>query len=100
MAVASGLQAGLFVISPVFLASIAGAFFAWRSKPEPLRYLTLGTVLVVALYSCWGAWLERSTFGYRLILEVTPALDLLMPLASRPGLPVSCNLLIDRGFLE
>jgi hypothetical protein len=77
MAGASGLRAGLFVISPVFLASIAGAI----SPGARMRYLTLGTVLVLALYSCWGAWWGGSTFGYRLILEVAPALVPLMPLA-------------------
>jgi len=72
---------GLFVFSPVFLASVAGAILAWRSGPELLRYLTLGTMLLVALYSRWGAWWGGSTFGYRIILEAAPALVLLLPLA-------------------
>ena len=72
---------GLFVFSPILLASVAGAILAWRSRPELLRYLATGTVLLVALYSCWGEWWGGSTFGYRIILEVAPALVLLLPLA-------------------
>jgi hypothetical protein len=75
---------GLFVFSPVLLASVAGAILAWRSKPELLRYLATGTISVL-LYSCWGEWWGGSTFGYRIILEVAPALVLLLPLAWTGG---------------
>ena len=73
---------GLFVFSPVLLASIAGGVLVWRTKGhDELRFLTAGALLLLMLYSCWGAWWGGSGFGYRLILEIVPVLVLLLPLA-------------------
>jgi hypothetical protein len=73
---------GLFVFSPVLLAGVAGGVLVWRSKArDPLRFLTAGALVLLALYSCWGTWWGGSGFGYRLILEIVPVLILLLPLA-------------------
>lgn len=73
---------GLFVFSPVLLAGVAGGALVWRSKArDPLRFLTAGALVLLALYSCWGTWWGGSGFGYRLILEIVPVLILLLPLA-------------------
>jgi hypothetical protein len=73
---------GLFVFSPVLLAGVAGGALLWRLKAhEPLRFLAGGSLLLLALYSCWGTWWGGSGFGYRLILETVPILILLLPFA-------------------
>lgn len=73
---------GLFVFSPILLFSVIGGVLAWRSGSEPLfRYLSVGTIFLVLLYSSWGMWWGGVSFGYRLILEIVPVAILLLALA-------------------
>lgn len=73
---------GLFVFTPVFLFSIAGAAAAWRSEPDHVfRYLAVAVILFVLVYSAWGQWWGGVCFGYRLLIELTPVLTLFLALA-------------------
>jgi hypothetical protein len=82
----SGLLAspsrGLFVFSPIFFFSIAGAAAAWRSEPDRVyRYLAVGAILFVFVHSAWGEWWGGVCFGYRLLIELTPVLTLFLAVA-------------------
>ncbi len=71
---------GLFVFSPVLLASLPGAWIAWRSRErrhEPLPWLAAGTAATLLLFSFWGMWWGGSSFGYRLVVDVVPVLTIL-----------------------
>ncbi|MEP6769623.1 MAG: hypothetical protein ABJC61_13200 [Acidobacteriota bacterium] len=71
---------GLFVFSPVLLASLPGAWIAWRSRErryEPLPWLTAGAAATLLLFSFWGMWWGGSSFGYRLVVDVVPVLTIL-----------------------
>ncbi|MCA1581333.1 MAG: hypothetical protein LC796_08040 [Acidobacteria bacterium] len=72
---------GLFVFSPVLLASLPGAWVAWRSRGrrryEPLPWLASGAAATLLLFSYWGMWWGGSSFGYRLVLDVVPVLTIL-----------------------
>jgi hypothetical protein len=74
---------GLFVYSPVFLLSLPGIILAWRRNADPLlRYLSVGAVLTVILYSKWAMWWGGHAYGPRLLADLTPILVLfLYPLA-------------------
>jgi hypothetical protein len=74
---------GLFVYSPIFLLSLLGIVLAWGKNAAPLlRYLSMGVVLTILLYSKWGIWWGGHSYGPRLLADLTPILVLfLYPLA-------------------
>lgn len=70
---------GLFVFSPFLLAALPGAVLAFR-RPEhaALRPLAIAAALTVLVagkhYDWWGGW----AYGYRHIVDLAPALALLV----------------------
>lgn len=75
---------GLFVFSPVLLASLPGAWIVLRAKDPRhalLRWLLPGVAALLLLYSAWGMWWGGASFGYRIVLEVVPILVLLAAVA-------------------
>jgi hypothetical protein len=68
---------GLFIYSPVFLFSVLGMGLAWRRNGEPLlRYLSIGVLLTVALYSKWFTWWGGYCYGPRLLADLSPCMAL------------------------
>lgn len=65
---------GLFIYSPIFIFSLWGMYLGWRSGNWFLRYLSLGPVLVVLLYSKWFMWWGGYSYGPRLLADITPVL--------------------------
>jgi Dolichyl-phosphate-mannose-protein mannosyltransferase len=65
---------GLFIYSPIFLLSLWGMYLGWRSGDWFLRYLSLGPVLVVLLYSKWFMWWGGGCYGPRMLADITPIL--------------------------
>lgn len=75
---------GLFVFSPVFLFAIPMFLYSlWPpAKLHPIyRLLAVGGGANLLLYSCWSVWWGGWSFGYRLLLELLPALVLFLALA-------------------
>jgi hypothetical protein len=70
---------GLFVFSPVLLLSVAGAIIAVRRPRTYSLAVALGVAVLLELlvYSRWYFWWGGATFGYRLIVEMIPALVVL-----------------------
>jgi hypothetical protein len=70
---------GLFFYSPVFVFSVLGAALVWRRQGDPLlRALTIGVLLVLAVYGHWWIWWGGSSYGPRLIADLTPVLAILL----------------------
>jgi hypothetical protein len=69
---------GLFIYSPIFLLSLVGIVIAWTSGPLLFKYLSIGPVLVVLLYSRWSAWWGGWTYGPRLLADLAPFLCLFL----------------------
>lgn len=69
---------GLFVYSPIVLLSLAGMVLAWRRKDVFLRYLSVGPILVVLLYSKWFMWWGGYCYGPRLLADLAPILCFLL----------------------
>jgi len=68
---------GLFVYSPIFVLSFVGLALSWRKGADPLlRYLSIGTLLSVLLYSRWVMWWGGHSYGPRLLADLTPILAL------------------------
>jgi hypothetical protein len=64
---------GLFIYSPVLLFGIVGIIFAWKkSGTLLLRYLSLGVIANILLYSKFFYWLGGYTYGPRLLADITP----------------------------
>ncbi|HXH11554.1 MAG TPA: hypothetical protein VNP04_17535 [Alphaproteobacteria bacterium] len=61
---------GLFVFSPVLLLSIVGVIHLWIKGPWAFRYLSLGSLFVVLLYSRWFAWWGGWSYGPRLLADL------------------------------
>ncbi len=73
---------GLFIFTPVFLFALPAGAAAFRPAPPGsrrlVRYLVVGAVATIAVYSFWSMWWGGHTFGYRLITEIAPLLTILV----------------------
>jgi hypothetical protein len=68
---------GLFVYSPILLLSMLGIGCAWQRNGNPLlRYASVGVLLTILLYGKWMMWWGGSSYGPRLLADVTPVLAL------------------------
>ena len=66
---------GLFVYSPIFLFSFVGLAAAWRKGGDPLlRALFVSAVSIVVLYSKWRMWWGGTSYGPRLLADLSPVL--------------------------
>jgi hypothetical protein len=75
---------GLFVFSPIFLFAVPPLLVAiWpRARVRPvLRMLAAGALADLTLYSCWSVWWGGWSFGYRMLLEMLPALCVFLAVA-------------------
>jgi hypothetical protein len=69
---------GLFIYSPIFLLSLVGIAVAWTSGPLLFKYMSIGPLLVVLLYSKWTTWWGGWTYGPRLLADLAPFLCLFL----------------------
>jgi hypothetical protein len=76
---------GLFVFSPFLLFALWGAVRSWKTPEHAaLRPLGIAVLLGFGLASRWFEWWGGWSFGYRMIVELTPlCVLLLMPLGDR-----------------
>lgn len=67
---------GLFVYSPILVFSFVGIILCW-TKPEfvLLRYLSIGAIANLFLYSKFFMWWGGSTYGPRLLADLLPVLS-------------------------
>ena len=70
---------GLFIYSPILAFSFVGIIFCW-TKPgfALLRYLSIGVVANLLLYSKFFMWWGGSTYGPRLLADLLPILCLFL----------------------
>lgn len=68
---------GLFIYSPILIFSFVGIILCWI-KPEflLLRYLSIGVIANLFLYSKFFMWWGGSTYGPRLLADLSPILCL------------------------
>jgi hypothetical protein len=74
---------GLLVFSPILIFSVAySAYLVIRRRSaDPLpRYLIWSAVAVFALYTVWLDWAGGHTYGYRFLIDLLPALTLILAL--------------------
>jgi hypothetical protein len=73
---------GLLVYSPMFLLSAVGAVLAWKKGGDRLiGYASTGIVPALLLYSKWDSWWGGTSYGPRLLADLSPILALcLIPL--------------------
>ena len=68
---------GMLVYSPILVFAFWGAVRLWR---EPglgrLRPLSIAVVLLLLLHASWFDWYGGWSYGYRLVISVTPLLAL------------------------
>jgi hypothetical protein len=86
---------GLFVHSPILLFAFWGACSLWGDpRLRALRPLAVGAALVVLVQSKWFDWHGGHSFGYRMLVDVTPLLVLcsvpiIAKVRERPALRMS-----------
>lgn len=71
---------GLLVFSPIFIFSIAYAVRVLRKNTDIplLPYLIWSAAAVFGLYTLWLDWAGGHTYGYRFLIDLVPALTLLL----------------------
>jgi hypothetical protein len=74
---------GLFVYSPFYLFAVLSIAPAIRRRREQPIYLALlaGASALLLVTSKWTIWWGGHSFGYRLLIEMLPALTMLLLLA-------------------
>jgi hypothetical protein len=74
---------GLLVYSPIFLFVALAIRPAWRSRRQQPLFLALlaGALAILLVTSKWTIWWGGHSYGYRLLIEMLPALILLLALA-------------------
>ena len=70
---------GILIFTPFFLFAFLHGFvlLARGGGSVLLKYLFSGCLLLLGIYSFWGAWWGGASFSYRLLTEMTPALVLI-----------------------
>lgn len=70
---------GLFVYSPVLIFAFIGIILSWKkSGILLLRYLSIGVIANILLYSKFFCWWGGYTYGPRLLADITPILCLFL----------------------
>lgn len=71
---------GLFTHAPIFVFSfvVMGMVLRKPQRHPLLTALCIATILHLAFYSSWFMWWGGWTFGYRMLLEIMPALITLL----------------------
>lgn len=74
---------GLLVYSPIFFFTALAILPAWRLRREQPLYLALlaGALAILLVTSKWTIWWGGHAYGYRLLIEMLPALVVLLTLA-------------------
>ncbi len=74
---------GLLVFSPMFALSFAALLHTLaRPRTSPLAlWMGLAAVAHLAVHALWSVWWGGWSFGYRLLIEMIPALTLLLAIA-------------------
>ncbi|HSE40623.1 MAG TPA: hypothetical protein VLH08_07625, partial [Acidobacteriota bacterium] len=75
---------GLLIYSPIFVFSFVGIILSWRKGGKLLfRYLSVGVIAILLLYSKFFMWWGGYTYGPRLLADLSPILCLfLLPVIS------------------
>jgi hypothetical protein len=70
---------GLFVYSPIFVASLWGAWLGWRHPERPVwLFLIAGALLTFAPSLKWHFWWGGAGYGPRLLADALPFFALLL----------------------
>ncbi len=70
---------GLLIYSPVLIFAIIGMILTWKkSGTLLLRYLSIGVIANILLYSKFFCWWAGYTYGPRLLADITPILCLFL----------------------
>jgi len=70
---------GLFVYSPFLIFSFAGIYLSWKDKQNVLfKYISTSVLLALFMWSKWWAWHGTTSYGYRMLLDLTPLLIILL----------------------
>jgi hypothetical protein len=67
---------GLFVYTPVFFISFAGAYFLYKENRVRFLFLTGFLVILVYVFSSWWLWYYGGSFSQRVMIDyfVIPAM--------------------------
>ena len=70
---------GLFIFTPIMLFAVVGAVEVWRMNVRPwLRFLVVDVALHLVLYAKFDEWWAGYTYGPRYMVDILPALTLLL----------------------
>ena len=73
---------GLFIFSSFFLFSVVGAIKVWKEKNNKYgllyRYIIAAVLIYILIVSKWFTWWGGHCYGYRMLVDITPLLMILL----------------------
>jgi hypothetical protein len=72
---------GLFLYTPLFLLSLAGAYYLWQSSKFQFFAIALFLFLLVYVFSSWWMWYYGGSFSARVFVEYIPFFMILLAIA-------------------
>lgn len=72
---------GLFLYTPIFLLSLTGGYYLWKSSPFTL-YSWFGFFIIITyFFSSWWMWYYGGSFSSRVYIEYIPLFMILLAIA-------------------
>lgn len=72
---------GLFLYTPVFLLSLTGGYYLWKSSPFSLYSWLAFFIMITYFFSSWWMWFYGGSFSSRVYTEYIPVFMILLAFA-------------------
>jgi len=72
---------GLFLYTPMFLVSLTGGYFLWKSSKYEFYSLFGFLVLITYIFSSWWMWYYGGSFSSRVYVEYIPLFMILLAIS-------------------
>jgi len=72
---------GLFLYTPIFLVSLTGGYFLWKSSKFEFYSLFGFLILITYIFSSWWMWYYGGSFSSRVYVEYIPMFMILLSIS-------------------
>lgn len=72
---------GLFLYTPIFLLSLIGTFYLWRTSKYEFFTISSFLILIIYIFSSWWMWYYGGSFSSRVFVEYIALFMILLAIA-------------------